>query len=512
MSRWKERSSRTPKMRETRSYFAELMEVIRKDSSSRSESDMAGEESESVTTHNIAKGCEWRFEVAHGEEVEVKLLSGTAELFGTELPTAHKFTFSGIKAAIYTWHGCVLEVRGRPSVEYAAEETPMTIYANLHFALERIRGEDQQAQTNGHPRPRSPSQNIGPRIMLLGPADAGKTTLVKILTGYAIRSHRKPCVVNLDPREGVLSLPGTLTATSFSTTMDVEDGFGTSPTTAPSLVPVKLPLVYYYGFETPDSNTKLYKKLVSRMALAVTSRLGEDPDAQASGLIIDTPSTLAQTASYDLIQHIVADFGVTCLAVVGSERLYSDLLRRYESTASTPSNPTQLTTPHPVSVIKIPQSGGCVDRPQSFIRAQVHHQVKSYFFGESPKRTLSPYTMTIDFSLLHLYRITDSPSELMANKSLLPGGAAPGELALPLLERITVPDRGLTQCVVALMHCGVADPVEVVAEAGVIGFVYVVEVEEVKKRMKVLAPVAGRLPGAVGVVGWWPEAGGGLVG
>jgi len=114
--------------------------------------------------------------------------------------------------------------------------------------------------------------------MVIGPLDAGKTSLIKLLTGYAIRQGGKPCIVNLDPREGVLSLPGTLTATTFSTIMDVEEGFGTSPTSGPSLVPVKLPLVYYYGFESPEASPRLYKKLVSRMALAVMSRLSEDRD------------------------------------------------------------------------------------------------------------------------------------------------------------------------------------------------------------------------------------------
>ena len=112
--------------------------------------------------------------------------------------------------------------------------------------------------------------------MIIGPEDAGKTSLAKLLAGYAIRMGRKPCVVNLDPKEGVLSLPGTLTATTFSTIMDVEEGWGTSPTSGPSVVPVKLPLVYFFGFETPEGNQRLYKKLLSRMALAVTSRLGED--------------------------------------------------------------------------------------------------------------------------------------------------------------------------------------------------------------------------------------------
>ena len=88
----------------------------------------------------------------------------------------------------------------------------------------------------------------------------------------------KPAVVNLGPKEGVLSLLGTLGATNFNTIMDIEEGFGSSPTSGPNPVPMKLPLVYYYGLETPERNTKLYKALVSRMAVAASSRLSEDDE------------------------------------------------------------------------------------------------------------------------------------------------------------------------------------------------------------------------------------------
>ena len=112
----------------------------------------------------------------------------------------------------------------------------MTAYTNLHFALEKQRGMASESPTVQ-----------GPRVMIIGPENAGKTSLVKILTAYAVRQGRKPAVVNLDPKEKVLSLPGTLNTTNFSTIMDVEEGFGSSPTSGPSPMPVKLPLVYYCG-------------------------------------------------------------------------------------------------------------------------------------------------------------------------------------------------------------------------------------------------------------------------
>jgi polyribonucleotide 5'-hydroxyl-kinase len=259
----------------------------------------------------------------------VQLLAGTAELFGTELAQSQTYTFSGTKAAIYTWQGCTLEIAsgetaavpnnngfgpgGAPNggmargygiggcqSEYVAEETPMVEYANVHFALETMR---QEAEDGG--------VKDGPRVLVLGPEDAGKTSLTKILTGYATKVDRQPIVVNLDPTEGMLSVPGTLTATAFRSMIDVEDGWGNSPMSGPSPVPVKLPLVYFYPMQSPlDADGSVFKPLVSRLALSATARMAEDDDAREAGIIVDTPGVLGQpnAKALELIHHIVTEF------------------------------------------------------------------------------------------------------------------------------------------------------------------------------------------------------------
>lgn len=217
-------------------------------------------------------------------------------MFGTELAVSHNYTFRGTKAAIYTWHGCRIEATG-PCDEYAAEETPMITYVNTHFALERLR--DEAAR----------SGREGPRVLIVGPSNAGKTSLTKLLTSYATRVGRQPLVVNIDSREHAMSLPGTLTATVFSSVIDVEEGWGSSPTSGPSPVPVKLPLTYYYGLPSPEDNPKLFKPVVTRLALASTSRFSDDAAVKATGLIIDTPGVISQGKNgYDIISHVVSEF------------------------------------------------------------------------------------------------------------------------------------------------------------------------------------------------------------
>ena len=146
-------------------------------------------------------------------------------------------------------------------------------------------------------------------MLVLGPENAGKTSLVKLLTAYATRSGRQPAAVNLDPKESMLSLPGTMSAATFSSIIDVEEGWGSSPTNGPSPVPVKLPLVYYLGLASPEDNASFFKPIVTRLALSVMNRLQDEDEAKKAGCIVDTPGVISQgKGGYDIIQHTVSEF------------------------------------------------------------------------------------------------------------------------------------------------------------------------------------------------------------
>ncbi|PGH30160.1 mRNA cleavage and polyadenylation factor Clp1 [[Emmonsia] crescens] len=559
--------------------------------------------------HSLPRGSEWRFEVAFGRTVRVKLLAGTAELFGTELAASQTYTFSGTKAAIYTWHGCTLEVSagdpiaigglgsvppppgsgsGGCQVEYVAEETPMVEYVNIHGALETMR---EAAKTSGRE---------GPRVLILGPEDAGKTSLTKILTGYATKRERQPVVVNLDPSEGMLSVPGSLTATAFRAMIDVEEGWGSSPMSGPSPIPVKLPLVYFYGLPSPlDAEGQLYKPIVSRLALAVAGRLAEDRDAREAGVIIDTPGVLSQGKGEDVIHHIVTEFSITTILVLGSERLYSSMVKHYDNkpiststSISTTGTPSSLDR---ISVVKVTKSGGSVDRDASFMKCVRDSQIRSYFFGNpipstassalslsatssGTTITLSPHAQQLDFDSLSIYTITAmpeddddyDPSTFGMNDSFLPGGihdreddhnsqtqqqqqqqqqqqhtdqttttsslfshfqppgflsasntttssSQPSHTSIPLKKlppSTTSPvPLALENTLLAVTHAAPNAPLHEIRDASVMGFVYVAGVDEKKAKIRVLAPVGGRVPARAMIWGRrWPGELVGLVG
>lgn len=196
----------------------------------------------------------------------------------------------------------------------------------------------------------------------------------------------------------------------MSNPLDVEEGFGSSTIHGHSQLPSKAPLVYYYGHQSPAENLILYRKYVSRLALAVTSRLddeiqGFDPTIillivleKYSGCIIDTSGILDQSVGTDMIRDIVAEFSVTVIVVLGHERLYNDMARRFGDRPG-------------MAVVKLARSGGAVEINDSYLDQIQNHITKKYFYGEM-KNILSPVSRTLDFKSIRVFRLAQGSTPL----------------------------------------------------------------------------------------------------
>ena len=188
---------------------------------------------------------------------------------------------------------------------------------------------------------------------------------------------------------------------------------------------------------------------------------------------------------------------------LGSERLYSDMLRRFNNQKTSGGDL--------ITVIKLDKSGGCVDRDEVFRQQLRQAQIREYFFGDA-KNTLSPHTQQVDFSYLNIYKLADASTEF--NSSFLPGDydSAADTSTPSIFERITTPTPQMQNAILAIVHADPNDAQENIRDASVIGFVFVAEIDEKKQKVKVLVPLSGRLPNRAMIWGKWPEGIGELVG
>jgi polyribonucleotide 5'-hydroxyl-kinase len=95
--------------------------------------------------------------------------------------------------------------------------------------------------------------------------------------------------------------------------------------------------------------------------------------------------------------------------------------------------------------------------------------------------------------------------------SLLPGGETEDPLSNNIFDQIE-PSSNMQNAILAVVQANPNDSHDSVRDASVIGFVYVAEVDDKKRRLRVLAPLSGRVPRRVLVWGHWPETAGELVG
>lgn len=231
----------------------------------------------------------------------VKLTSGTAERDGTELALGKAYVIVGTKSKIFTLTGCTLEVSG-PCDDYVAEcdadadDCPAVSYLNLHFALQNQR-----------------ASGLGPKVLIAGAPASGKSTLAKTLLALATRQNggQQPVGVGLDPKDGMLSLPGTVSAAVFGSVMDPETsgvGVADTPSSGPAAVPVKVPVVYYYGRQRVEDEPAAWKTVVSSLAAAVRGRREADGEVRRAGVVVDAPPVPVGKAGVELLVHAVEEF------------------------------------------------------------------------------------------------------------------------------------------------------------------------------------------------------------
>lgn len=131
--------------------------------------------------HILKAETELRLEIPHSSSgsltCTLTLRKGSCELWGLELALNHPYALTGgAKLALFTWHGCVVDVEcDNLEISYTSDETNANVaFVNTHAQLEALRDEALA------------SQGEGPRVLIVGPAESGKSSLARVLIAYGM--------------------------------------------------------------------------------------------------------------------------------------------------------------------------------------------------------------------------------------------------------------------------------------------------------------------------------------
>ena len=475
-----------------------------------SSSDLPPPADASTSRHALSPESELRLEIPVGVSCTVTLLRGSAELFGAELAPHRPLSLTGRKAAIFTWHGCTLDVSNKDQldIEYVSEETEANVaYVNTHAQLEAMRDEalaSAMSSADGanvlHDKPTE-----GPRVLLAGPADCGKSSLARVLAAYATKLGRSPLLVDLDASNNMLSVPGTLAAIPVTTDIASAEGYATSSVMSGTGHGAPMPLVLWYGSQDLPAHPDLYKAQLEKLGKSIDERLAGEAEAGASGVIVNT-SGYIEDVGYEYLLHAIDALRINVVLVLGHDRLYSMLGKEFKQKAQ---QMEEGSAPRTVpKLIKLPRSGGVVSRDAAFRRASRSSCIRRYFYGNN--NALSPCLIDVSLSDIQLHKL----SNISLSASLLPISAkqATDPIQLTNIQPSEITPK-FQHSVLAVCHPSAVAKYEQSGSArdlylaGVAGFVVVEKVDAEKGSLGLLSPCAGSLPSSHLLVGdiFWLE-------
>jgi len=250
---------------------------------------------------------------------------------------------------------------------------------------------------------------FGPRVMVVGNTDTGKSTMVRIFASYAARLDYCPIVVDLDPGQNSLTLPGAMGAALVDKKcLDPAQGF------------VGLqPLVFCTGSNTPGKNTGVYRAALKALSSGVRKLLEVNETVRQSGCIINTCGWTEDTG-LDLIKESILAFAPDVILVMVGGSLLANI-QRYVSTlkvsqghgmwkadgggAAGDSTDWKTDSRKPeIAVRKLAASDGIVARTRDERRISRERVVTKYFFGNR-EALLKPSILDIpvkDITVLRL--------------------------------------------------------------------------------------------------------------
>ncbi|KAK6588901.1 pre-mRNA cleavage complex ii clp1-related [Cryptosporidium xiaoi] len=331
----------------------------------------------------------------------------SAEIFGAELPPDVDIKVAPLsRIAIYTWHGCILQIRGPVQQEYESVNNSMKDYMEVIQVLDNRRSFSKLYGT------------LGPRVMVTGSSNSGKSTLCQILCNYAARRGYTPLFIDLDPRGSTdkanMQFPaGVIGATK------VDEFFL-------HYRELRNPLTFFFGHLNVTDDLQLYIYLCKLLSASIILRNQsiQDTNSLASGFILNAPFQ----PSNELLLELISIFDIDIVVVMDDPSTQHYLANRFDykepqsydqleaiansnSSVSTKSDGNnngvndssnedlvlkekQFSVLPKISVVGVSKSDGVISITSQRLAEIRRECLKSYFFG-SPESPLRPHTINL---------------------------------------------------------------------------------------------------------------------
>lgn len=228
------------------------------------------------------------------------------------------------------------------------------------------------------------------------------------------------------------------------------------------------PLVYHFGYKSPDENITLYQMLTSKLAEVTQLRLESNKKTKYSGMVINTCGWI-KGSGYKSLIHTAKAFKCDAIFVLDQERLFNELLRDLSNK---------------LKVVYLPKSGGVVERSRHTRVEARDTRIREYFYGS--KSPLYPHSFDVKFDAMKVYKI-GAPS--------LPDSCMPlGMKAEDNMTKLVQVQPGLNLLHHILAVSFAESPEEDVISSNVAGFICVTDVDVERQICTVLSPEQRPLP------------------
>lgn len=228
--------------------------------------------------------------ILDSNEIELILSEGHAEIFGCPLAQDKIYTFHQ-SFSIITWSNALIHVFKKPKQVFVpVKQTPLLEYIAFESKLNSYRQNALNKKVNG------------PRILITGSNNSGKSSFCRFLCNYASLSKWKPVFVDLDPNLSDICLPGCIGALQIN---------------KPSCVKISSEKFISLMYGKYKMNDLFYLTLCNHLA-----KLCENFNCIHDGMIINT-------VFFDdhCLQEQIKMFQVDIVVVLGDELLYDQLLK-----------------------------------------------------------------------------------------------------------------------------------------------------------------------------------------